>query len=131
MVSPYVPRGSVFHAAQGQQDFDHTSILATLEKRFGIPPLTDRDKNAPELGPILSLDNPRDDSAPVDVPEVAEPVMLAAAMAAPNGDVMQAPLNDLQRSIVTAMHFLHWLRRPFSAGLAHPAGPRDAGPRVN
>jgi len=99
VVSPYVPKGSVFRAAQGQNEFDHTAILATIERRFGIDPLTDRDRNAPDLGPILSLDQPRTDSAPVDIPTPPEPVGAASAAA------MDEPLNDLQRSIVTAMHF--------------------------
>jgi len=104
VVSPYVPKGSVFRAAEGQQDFDHTSILATIERRFGIPPLTARDAAAPDLGSVLSLDQPRDDSEPVEVPDLMQAAMLAAAALAPQGDVMNEPLNDLQRSFVTAMY---------------------------
>ena len=41
--------------------FDHTSILATLGKRFGLSHLTNRDKNAPDVGSVLTLDTPRKD----------------------------------------------------------------------
>jgi phospholipase C len=42
LISPLIPAGTVYRAP-GATPFDHTSILATLEKRFGIPPLTQRD----------------------------------------------------------------------------------------
>jgi phospholipase C len=41
VISPFAKKGFVDHTA-----YDTTSILATLEKRFGLAPLTDRDKNA-------------------------------------------------------------------------------------
>ena len=105
VVSPYVVKGSVFRAAQGQKDFDHTSILATIERRFVIDPLTNRDKNAPDLGDLLSLAQPRTDSAPVDVPAIVHPLAFAGVAAAGAPDLTQLPMNDLQRSMVTAMHF--------------------------
>jgi phospholipase C len=50
VVSPWVARGHVDHTV-----YDHTSVLATVERLFGLPPLTDRDKNAKDL---LSLITP-------------------------------------------------------------------------
>jgi phospholipase C len=130
VVSPYVVKGSVFRG-QGQRDFDHTSILATIERRFGIDPLTERDKKAPDLGAILSLAQPRNDSAPVVVPDIVQPVMAAAALAAPAGDVSRLPLNDLQRSMVTAMHFATLaaaVPAPGAVGLAAAAAPQAVKP---
>lgn len=47
VVSPWVPRGHVDHTT-----YDHSSVLATLERLFGLQPLTDRDRNAND---VLSL----------------------------------------------------------------------------
>src|SRR5262249_22995766 len=44
IISPYAKRGFVDHTV-----YDTTSILATIEKRWGLQPLTDRDKNAADL----------------------------------------------------------------------------------
>jgi phospholipase C len=54
VVSPYIPQGTVNQAA-----YDHTSVLATLEKLWGIGPLTDRDRNANNVTGLLSLSTPR------------------------------------------------------------------------
>jgi phospholipase C len=39
LVSPLIPAGTVYRTASATP-FDHTSILATVEKRFGVAPLT-------------------------------------------------------------------------------------------
>ncbi len=44
VASPWVARGQVERTL-----YDHGSVLATIEKLFGIPPLTDRDRNANDL----------------------------------------------------------------------------------
>jgi len=44
VVSPWVAQGQVDHTV-----YDHTSILATIERAFGLAPLTDRDRNANDL----------------------------------------------------------------------------------
>ncbi len=69
LVSPLIPAGTVYRTASATP-FDHTSILATLEKRFGIPPLTARDAAAPDVGGALTLAAPRKDDplAGVKVP---------------------------------------------------------------
>ena len=94
IVSPWVKQGTVLRAS-GPTPFDHTSIIATLRKRFGMArPLTHRDAVAPDLEVALSL------SAPTNLgPERIEPLMLdespqrlAAARA--------VPPNDLQKSLL-------------------------------
>jgi phospholipase C len=42
--------------------FDHTSILATVEARFGLQPLTARDQAANTVDVALNLDTPRTDA---------------------------------------------------------------------
>ena len=50
VVSPWVARGRVDHT-----EYDHSSVLATVERLFGLPPLTGRDRGANDL---LSLITP-------------------------------------------------------------------------
>ena len=60
IVSPFVPQGTVLRPP-GNIPFDHTSILATLRKRFSLgAPLTDRDAQAPDLASALTLSAPTD-----------------------------------------------------------------------
>jgi phospholipase C len=61
LVSPLVERGTVYRAPDSGPPLDHTSVLATLEKRFGAASLTARDKVAPLLGDVLTLTAPRTD----------------------------------------------------------------------
>jgi phospholipase C len=65
VISPRVPRNVVDHRV-----YDHTSILATLEARFGMSALTQRDAKAASLMSLLTLTNPRTD-APETLPEPA------------------------------------------------------------
>jgi phospholipase C len=65
VISPRIPRNLIDHRV-----YDHTSILATLEARFGMPPLTQRDAAATSLLPLLSLPGPRND-APEVLPDPA------------------------------------------------------------
>jgi phospholipase C len=66
VISPRIPRNTIDHRV-----YDHTSILATLEARFGLAPLTQRDAQANSLLPLLSLPNPRSD-APETLPDPAD-----------------------------------------------------------
>jgi phospholipase C len=65
VISPWIPPNLVDHRI-----YDHTSILATLENLFGMPPLTKRDGAANKLTPLLTLSSPRDD-APFMLPAEA------------------------------------------------------------
>jgi phospholipase C len=60
LVSPFIKAGTVFRVT-GTTAFDHTSILATVEKRFGVPSLTKRDAAAPDVGGVLTLTQARQD----------------------------------------------------------------------
>jgi phospholipase C len=61
LVSPLIPAGTVHRVPTGSMPFDHTSVLATIEHRFGISPLTKRDAAAPDVGSALTLTTPRTD----------------------------------------------------------------------
>src|SRR5262249_10085217 len=59
LISPLIAEGTVFRPASGT--IDHTSVLKTIEQRWSLRPLTARDKAAPSLGDVLTLDQPRTD----------------------------------------------------------------------
>jgi phospholipase C len=62
LVSPLIAKGTVFRVPPGATPLDHTSILKTVETRWGLPPLTARDETAVDLGAALSLAAPRRDN---------------------------------------------------------------------
>jgi phospholipase C len=61
LVSPLIPAGTVFRVPAGSVPLDHTSILKTVQQRWGLPALTRRDAAAPGVGDVLSLATPRTD----------------------------------------------------------------------
>jgi phospholipase C len=66
LVSPWIPAGTVYRVTQGAGGtplpFDHTSTLKTVEKRFGLSSLTQRDAAALDVGGVLSLSTARTDN---------------------------------------------------------------------
>ena len=60
LISPLIPAGTVFRAS-GATPFDHTSILKTVQQRWGLSALTARDAAAPDVSAVLSLATPRTD----------------------------------------------------------------------
>jgi phospholipase C len=66
VVSPLIPRNLVDHTV-----YDHTSLLATMEKLFDLPSLTNRDAQANTFELLLSLQSPRTD-APSTLPDPAD-----------------------------------------------------------
>lgn len=60
LISPWIEAGTVYRPS-GPTPLDHTSILATLAKNFELPPLTERDKAAPDVTGVLTLSSPRTD----------------------------------------------------------------------
>jgi phospholipase C len=70
LISPLIAPGTVFRPS-GPTPCDHTSILKTIELRWGLGPLTARDAAAPDVGAALSLSSPRADDplAGVSVPK--------------------------------------------------------------
>jgi phospholipase C len=65
VVSPLIPANVIDHRL-----YDHASVPATLERLFGLAPLTQRDAKANDVRPLLSLSTPRTD-APLRLPDPA------------------------------------------------------------
>jgi phospholipase C len=66
IVSPLVAKGVIDHTV-----YDHTSMLASVERLFGLKNLTERDKAANDVLHLLSLTSPRTD-APLTLPNPAQ-----------------------------------------------------------
>jgi phospholipase C len=73
LVSPLIAAGTVYRVAAGSMPLDHTSILKSVQQRWGLPSLTARDAAAPGFGDVLTLATPRTDDpvAGVTVPTAA------------------------------------------------------------
>jgi len=63
VISPLCSRNLIDHRL-----YDHTSILATLERLFGLNPLTARDASANPLDSLVTLTTPRDTPATAPSP---------------------------------------------------------------
>jgi phospholipase C len=57
VISPLIPRGVIDHTI-----YDHTSMLASVERLFNMKPLTKRDNAANDFLHLLSLGTPRSDT---------------------------------------------------------------------
>ncbi|MBB2203264.1 alkaline phosphatase family protein [Gluconacetobacter tumulisoli] len=94
IVSPYIKKGS-FIRPPSLTPFDHTSIIATLRKLFGIEALTLRDMAAPDILSCMTM-TPDNDGPPSVTP---------ASWGATEEEVTQlrqeAP-NELQSSLAAA-----------------------------
>ena len=90
LVSPLIQAGTVF-CASGPTPFDHTSILATVEKRFDLPSLTKRDAAAPDVGEVLTLASARKDDP---LHGVKVPTSGAAPAQAPGPNHLEQALAD-------------------------------------
>ncbi len=66
VISPLIPPNTIDHTT-----YDHTSVAATVERLFGMEPLTDRDRHANSFEHLFSLDLPRQD-APEFLPTPAD-----------------------------------------------------------
>ncbi len=94
IVSPYVRAGSVIRPP-GLTPFDHTTVIATLRKLFGIGPLTARDAAAPDLLAALMDEPGNSGPAAIAAPAIPPaPAQVARAAA--------KPPNSLQQSLSTA-----------------------------
>jgi phospholipase C len=94
IVSPYVAPGTIFGKSSAVP-FDHTAIIATVRKRFGISEaLTARDAQAPDLDSVLTLPRPTN----------LGPLRLKALPYAPTpatAAVTQTkPLNSMKKALV-------------------------------
>jgi phospholipase C len=61
LISPRIKAGTVFRAAAGDGEIDHTSVLKTISLLWDVPPLTARVAAAAGLGDVLTLEKPRSD----------------------------------------------------------------------
>lgn len=81
LISPLIAPGTVYRVPDGGTPLDHTSILKTVQQRWGLQPLTARDKAAPGFGDVLTLAAARTDDvlAGVTVPVSGAQTPSAAA----------------------------------------------------
>jgi len=109
LVSPWIPAGTVFRVP-GSTPLDHTSVLKTIQVRWGLPALTNRDAAAPDVGDVLSLAAPRDDDPLAGVvaipstganPAAAEVSHLQLANAQLTSQ-LQLPLSELRTAPLLA-----------------------------
>ncbi len=87
LVSPLIPAGTIFRVPEGATPIDHTSVLKTVELRFGLPSLTARDAAAPDLGGVLTLTTPRTD----------DPLAAVVAPASTGANPAAAEVSHLQQ----------------------------------
>jgi phospholipase C len=123
VVSAYTQRNTVV----GQtplECYDHTSILATVQKRFGLPALTQRDRAAATLERALNLSSPRlsPDEAPMTLPGATANQFMAwlRRLFTPSVD-SKGPLSTSQRVQLTLAHAcdLHTLDPPAQLSARH------------
>lgn len=74
MISPFIPAGTIDHRA-----YDHSSIPRTVEKVFGLQPLTKRDRVASPVDALLTLPEARQDP-PETLPSHLPPSQPVATM---------------------------------------------------
>jgi phospholipase C len=120
IVSPFVQQGTVLRPP-GTVPFDHTSILATLRKRFSLgPALTARDAGAPDLAGALKLPTPTNlgPQRLEALPFVATPIEVA--------NHQTKPLNSNQKALVTLAARLPDNQVPVSASTG--SGPAASLP---
>lgn len=80
LVSPFIEAGTVFRVPPAGTPLDHTSILATVEHRWLLPPLSARDAAAPDISAVLTRATARTDDPLSDItapPTSALPPQLA------------------------------------------------------
>ncbi len=109
IVSPYIQQATVLRPP-GAIPYDHTSIIATLRRRFALgPPLSARDAVAPDLDNVLTLASPSNlGPERIDaLPYVASPMAVANAQS--------QPLNHMQKGLVRLAANL-----PTAASAANP-----------
>jgi phospholipase C len=94
LISPWIPEGTILRPPENGYPFDHTSIIATLNKLFGpFETLTRRDAAAPDLLGCLSLDSPSN-GGPRSI-ELPTPEPLPADVAQMKGDAATEAQNAL------------------------------------
>jgi phospholipase C len=110
LVSPLIPAGTIYRVPDGSTPIDHTSVLKTIEQRWGLPALTARDAAAPGLGGVLTLATPRTDDpmAGVTAPTssgqnpAAGEVSHLLSLQAQQVSELQVPVSHLQNAPLLA-----------------------------
>jgi phospholipase C len=122
IVSPYVPPGTIFGKSSAVP-FDHTSIIATVRKRFNLgDSLTARDARAPDLDSVLTLPGPTNKGPTrrlMALPYAPSPQTAAVAQT--------KPLNGMQKALVGLAANLP--NAPGTNLQDHLANLRAAGPQ--
>lgn len=91
-ISPFIDAGTVVRSRESTP-FDHTSMIKTICRRWGMPGLTDRDAAAPDFSHVFT--RPRSEPR-LDTPEVRP----RPYKPAPEPELHDLPLNGLQKAIV-------------------------------
>jgi phospholipase C len=105
VVSAYTGKGTIIGDDPGDPAtvFGHSSVLATVEKRFGLEPLTKRDRAANTLEVAINLAAPRlsPTEAPTQLPDPAADAAVAGASDPANifAAGAQAPLSANQKTM--------------------------------
>jgi phospholipase C len=99
LISPLIAPGTVYRVPAGSTPLDHTSILATVEQRWGLHPLTARDAAAPAFGSVLTLTTPRTDDV---LANVTVPVAGSAGPSAGQVSHLEAIREQLPANIAPA-----------------------------
>jgi len=122
VVSAYTKAGQVIGSdpGEGTTVYDHSSIPATLAKRFQLKTLTDRDRAAHTLDVAVTLDDPRcsPEDAPMTLPAPAPLAAFRAPVALPAGIPPSTPLSEGQKSMLDLAQACHQEMSPSSE---HPA----------
>ena len=99
VVSPLVRRGTIDHTL-----YDHTSMLATVERLFGTRSLTERDKAANDLIHLLSLDAPRTDAPTALHPPARNPAGFTCEEDDESAESLQRQRAELVRARTGGTH---------------------------
>jgi phospholipase C len=89
LVSAYTQAGTVVNSPMR-----HTAVVRSMSQKWGLTPLTDRDRTAPTLAPFFNLRTPR----PVADWPTVEPRALGTTQEDPS-----RPLNELQLAFIGAL----------------------------
>ena len=98
-ISPRIARGTVIRSS-GPVPFDHTSMVATICRRWGLDALTDRDRAAPDIGELFTLS---ESAMRVQTPAMAPRAYVPTSAAGAD----ERPLHGLQQALAAfAAHVL-------------------------
>ncbi|MGH9759309.1 MAG: alkaline phosphatase family protein, partial [Blastocatellia bacterium] len=104
IISPYVTKGTISNTT-----YDHTSVLATVEKRFGLRSLTNRDAAAATFesvfGSTLRTDAPLKLDRPTDAVALSDYEKSKSALAELTNDAVRDALRAFDFSKTPATEF--------------------------